>query len=768
MNWPTSTYLNIRQKLSARFLIVFSFCTLAVAGVIWACADSEEWEYSAFTPEFFVNKQYSPFFYTGNEVYYGLGYAGDSNGWYNEKVTDEWYHHFNGQFARKSLRFLLTTASQGMIDTVYKNYIGALHALPAAYPDSSKARPDKAQVTAFFKYLQLAKSCETFTVNTTNDYGWEKVKPLHAPANLEKLLTNAFQKETDPFIKSRLWFQLVRYYYFRGDEAANAKSVAIFNKYKDGFAKDLTYYRALGYVAGYYYHQKNYALSNYLYSLCYNYSYELKIPSYWSFHPQNETDWKATLRMAKNKDEQITLWQMLGIEFDEGRAMKEIVALDPKSEKLDLLLSRMVNSQEAGRQNWNFKTRDSAAKSHFINKRMIEGIALKNNTGKPYFWNLAAGYINYMDSNYKAAGKFYAIAKKQFPAGDASLQAQSKLLDILLMVKRLGKIDAVTEQQLTEPLNWLAAPTVGKSGSALNKLRYSDAKGTVMQAIARIYHRQGNLLKEACFNNNHRIYQDSAQVENLVKLLAKASKTPFEKVMTRYYPVTLDNLYYHQALNLVYQEQTGKAIVLLKKMKPSEFVLYANPFNSRIVDCHDCDAAAPQKQKFTPLTFVQTLQNLQAEIKAGKNIYRNAWLLANAYYNITYYGNGRAFYQAEDLGIDASGTPFGDASGNSDAPNITGDKFYDMAIATKYYTLALSNAATNEQRARCTFMLSKCDQNDFYNGFDTSVFRELPADSIARYHNKYFPLLKNNYSKTAYYKEVLKECGYFRSYLGGK
>jgi hypothetical protein len=766
MNWPTSTYQNIRQKLSGRFLIVFSFCTLALAGVIWACADSYEPEYSAFTPEFFVNKQYSPFFYTGNEVYYGLDHADDSNIWYNDKVTDEWYHHFNGQFARQSLLFLLTTATPGIIDTVYKNYTGALHALPAAYPDSSKGRPGKAQLSGFFKYLQLAKSCETFTVNNSSR-SWDKVTPLYAPAKLESSLMNAFRDEKDPFIKSRLWFQLVRYYYFRDDEAANAKSVAIFNKYKDGFAKDLTYYRALGYVAGYYYHQKNYALSNYLYSLCYNYSYELKIPSYWSFHPQNEADWKATLRMAKNKEEQITLWQMLGIQYDEGQAMKEIIALDPKSEKLDLLLSRMVNSHESSGIYSDPVNPDSVRKSYLDRKRLVENIALKGNTAKPYFWNLAAGYINYMDSNYKAAGKFYAIAKKQFPPGDVNVQAQGKLLDILLIVNKLKRMDATTERQLTEPLNWLADPTLGKSGSTLSKLRYSDAKGTVMQVIARLYHQQGNLVKEVCFNNNYVIYKDSAQVENLVKLLTKTGKTPFEKVMVRYYPVTLDNLYYHQALSVVYRQQNGKAMVLLKKMKPVEFVLYANPFNSRITDCHDCDAAAPQKQKFTPLSFVQTLLKLQTEVKAGKNVYRNTWLMANAYYNITYYGNGRAFYQNENLGIDTS--PNADLSGTGDDANAPLENYYDMATATKYYTLALRNATTNEQRARCTFMLSKCAQNDFYNGVDNpNYIKKDITDTSYTYLNKYFQLLKNNYSKTAYYKEVLKECEYFRSYVDEK
>ena len=141
----------------SRFLLIFSFLILAAVGVIWACADMDESEYSVFTPELFVNKQYSPFFYTGYAVYYGIGYAESSNSQYNEIITNEWYDYFKQQFGKSSLRFLLTTASQGAIDSVYSNFKGESTTLPKPYTDSAQGNPDKKQKLHFLNISHWQK-----------------------------------------------------------------------------------------------------------------------------------------------------------------------------------------------------------------------------------------------------------------------------------------------------------------------------------------------------------------------------------------------------------------------------------------------------------------------------------------------------------------------------------------------------------------------------------------------------------------------------------
>lgn len=733
-----------------------------VAGVLWACSFEDEGSLSSmFSPEAFVSKEYTPFFYDSQYWYYGGNVEiDDNNNRFNEQVIGDWDNYLNHQLNRSALRYLLFQSKEAETKIV-KDYINGKTS--SLKPDSLHINPEKLnknKITAFFEYLKLAKDCEKFAVSEGRSwYDDPKTFPEVPPA-IESSLSAAFKNSNDNFIKQRLWFQLIRYYYFYDDTSrSKAKSihnagkiVLLFDKYKNVFPQNLTYYRAQGYLAGYYRRKGNYALSNYLYSRCYDFSFEMKIPSKFSFRAQEESDWYETLKLAKNKQEKITLWHMLGMEYDPLRAIKEIVALDPKSDKIDLLLSRLVNTRElddprnyfySGQQTFEFS---STEKDKIKNREisLIDSIAQKNNTAKPYFWNIAAGYLNYMQSKYAQADKFYAQAKKQLPANDKLIMAQYKMLSIFLNVQRIKRIDTKTEVKLIEPLNWLKDLQEGK-----NNIKYLRI-GNCADVISRIFLRQGDSLKAHCFNDTVLHYSDSIWVQRLVNLMNKPNKSPFEKTMLRYYPHNLDELYYHQALMLTYNNKVEKALELMSKAKftdrhvsENKDTLYGNPFNSRLNDCHDCDHTAPQKQKFTPLTFLKTLASAKNELKEGKNKFRNAWLLANAYYNISYFGNARLFYELDSFnGIDSR----------------------SQELPLKYYLLARTFAQTNEQKARCTFMASKCEHNIYYNEHPDSFWTG-GEEIVVPPSGNYFEELKQNYAKTKYYQEVLRECGYFREYV---
>ena len=89
-----------------------------------------------------------------------------------------------------------------------------------------------------------------------------------------------------------------------------------------------------------------------------------------------------------------------------------------------------------------------------------------------------------------------------------------------------------------------------------------------------------------------------------------------------------------------------------------------------------------------------------------------------------------------------------------------------MKTAIKYYTLALSVASNDEQKAKCQYLLAKCQRNEWYNRIaDTrnpwAENKEGQPDFIAW---DGFKSLKQ-YANTKYYSEVLKECGYFSTYI---
>lgn len=767
MKLATSTFQHLKQGISKKFLLIFSLSTLSVGGVVWACADyGYSDDYSSFSPEAFVAKEYTPFFYSDFSTYYTKDYSfkdDNTNTRYNDQIVKEWYDYFGQQLSKTDLQYLLLKASAKGIDSVYQNFKGKINVLPDSMPQLKKQKLDKKLVNSFFEYLSLAKSAEEFSANYQEYYGWDEKPNYTAPKSMEVSLLTAFQKTKDTFIKQRLWFQLVRYYYFLERSTGvkpikDSQLIKAFDMYKDTFPKNMIYYRTLGYVAGRHYLAKDYATSNYLFSLCYDYSSEMKIPAKWAFHPNEEADWKQALAMTKTKEEKITLWHLLGIYFDTERAIPEIVALDPKSEKLDLLLSRVVNITETSRSGY-WGGKEDSTKTLRKNTALVSGIALKNNTSKPYFWNLAAGYLNFMSKNYAQAAKFYQAAKTQLPKDNQLIMAQYKILDWGLYIRQLKKIDAKAEAKMVEPLNWFARLKEGKD--TIPDLRFYQSLNESLEIISSLYKKQGDPLKANIFRNYNEFYSNNQQIESLKALMQKGNQTAFEKAMLQYYPYKLEDLYFFQATALVYQEKLDEAIALLAKTKEQSNVLLGNPFNMRLNDCHDCDHQMAQSKKFTSMSMLKMMKNLKEEITAGKNVYNNAYLLANAYYNITHYGNARTFYESQltdSYSSYAAGIP---------APFRR--MFLSGKIAEKYYLIAREATKSKEQKARCTFMASKCERNESYNSS-----YELPENqgkgswSINTnevYFGRYFAVLKQQYADTRFYQEALSECGYFNKYV---
>ena len=89
---------------------------------------------------------------------------------------------------------------------------------------------------------------------------------------------------------------------------------------------------------------------------------------------------------------------------------------------------------------------------------------------------------------------------------------------------------------------------------------------------------------------------------------------------------------------------------------------------------------------------------------------------------------------------------------------------YDT-FAQRNDCLALEKATDDEQRAKCHYLLAKCDRNEWYNrNYYNNPENEYKYDEQVYTNLKVFDGL-SQYSQTKYYQEVLRECGYFRTYL---
>jgi len=62
-------------------------------------------------------------------------------------------------------------------------------------------------------------------------------------------------------------------------------------------------------------------------------------------------------------------------------------------------------------------------------------------------------------------------------------------------------------------------------------------------------------------------------------------------------------------------------------------------------------------------------------------------------------------------------------------------------------------------------MLAKCETDEMLVKDEKFWIDYDYAEVLKKYKSEYFDRLKSDYKNTKYYKEVIKECGVFRSYV---
>jgi hypothetical protein len=720
--------------------IFFSIPALALVayGVIYACGGDWDGDYfeSSFTPEVYVDESYTPFFYAPSDLFYVNGdWSNDHITRFNDDISAEWSEYLKGRLSADQVANLLLSKESSGIEQLYT----ALQKKQQAPPAYSRVNLVDERVKGFIVFMHLAKEIET--ASTSSQYGWgdeESEKSAIVTPQTAIRAEQLYASAKDEFLKNRYWFQAMKANFY----SANKQNATVFfEKTRNSVPKNTLYYRALAYVAGVAYKQKQYATSNYLYSVVFENCPPLRLVATFAFHPQEDADFQASLAMAKSVDEKAALWALFGYYADEHRAIREIYQLNAKSPHLEYLLTRLVNKEEERMNAVDYSSdgahyKDLDAKVEPQALELVMKLAKEGKTNKPYLWNLAAGYLSIFNGDHTQATQLFNKVEKEAPTSDLATN-QLRLFRFINTLHATTRMDATAESRLLPELTWLYTP--GERAT----VRYDHAISWSRRYIGRLYRNQGNLAMGELFYRDRTYYRTASNLEAMKTFLQKASYTPWEKMALSLYDVKLTDIYEYEGIMAAYAGKLDNAIALMQKAGTTE-ELYGNPFNGKIQDCHDCDHAAAQKVKYTSLTFLQKMKEMQAHIDKKEDVYNNSLLLANAYYNMTYFGNARAFYYnniMDQYGLDIE---------EYYAPQLL-----SCATADRYYKMAFAAATTDEQRAKCVYMMAKCERNEKFKG-------DPENESLAWYG---FKQLKTKYAHTKYYKEVINECSYFSIYL---
>lgn len=754
------------QPFLRKLLIGFSTVLLFVYGVIYACGGGDDWGWSFdsnFAPEAFVDKSYSPLFLS-QEVFYN-GFDTEHNSRFNDEIVRDWEVFLKGKMDAATVKFFLIDSSAADVDKL-QNFYKTQKNNAVSNKWSKKMDLNDRKISSFMTFLSLSKQIERVSVSDWNNWSYEPAeRKIVDNTKVLKTIENRYNTVSDTFLKNRYWFQTIKAYFYSGD---NQTALVFFQKTENTVPKNTLYYRALAYIAGIEYQQKNYAKSNFLYSQVFDKCPEMRVVSAYCFHPQEQKDWNESLNLAKTNEEKAALWAIQGYYGDEERAIAEIYNLQPESQHLDYLLTRLINHQEI-KIDKSFKeksvaenkkrTKDSIHKSTID---LVVKIAQSDKTAKPYLWNVAAGYLETLNGNFKQADKNFDKAESKMPQTPLAI-SQVRLLRLVNNLSKIEKIDANNEKTILKDLIWLYSETPKNN---IENFRYQNATAWSKSYLSALYQSQKNEVMAELFERDYGFYDNEKNLQAMKSFLSKNNKSEMEKIGVRVYDVTLDDINNYQAVVAAFANKIPEAIAFMQKAnKLQETKFYGNPFNGSIKDCHDCDHAAYQKKKYSQIDFLNTIKTLQENVDKGSEVYTNSMLLGNAFYNITHFGNARIFHETNINGYGYSPYDFRDKSR---------DMITDCSLAKMYYAKALAAAKSDEQKAKCYYMIAKCERNEYYNNrYDPSQDSWENQYAIERSKVNFlawngFKTLKSDYFQTKYYQEVINECGYFRTYVGQK
>ena len=665
---------------------------------------------------------------------------------------EEWARYFNGAIPADELSLLVYRIPEADVASLATSLDGKDVSLGPEQDRllaSLRRYSNRARVRRSLQYLILAKQVEPIAMANANR-NWDSgpLVPPPDPAVVKALIDTAERqlRGTDSFLTQRYRFQVMRlmYYAHLFTEAQN-----YFERYKGTFNEENSpKYRFMDLAAGAYYKDKKFGKANYLFSLVYDKFQPLKYTSYRSFHPMEDADWRETLSLARNVREREVLWQLLGIYADGLEAMEAIHAMNPRSDLLPLLLVREVNSVESrwtaneyrlasygpGGDNGGRPERDVVGPQRL---ERIRKIADARRTSVPALWLLATGHLLALSSDSTAAQRYILEAMKSAPDDD-NLRAQARMSLLFARVRTINTIDKSAEPSLAEELSWLRDYTRGRNSGSTN-YRARTANTWVLNHLRDVYRDGSDSIRALLLTDSPEsdIYRRVAGVDSIIDFIRQA-KTPFDLFLVRNFDYSVADLNELRAINYLYDGNFSAAVEAFRLAGGEALSrnLQADPFMIHIKDCHDCDFNVPHTN-YTKMSFAERMLELSKTAQGQGDVAALAsFELANGLYNMSYFGNARDVYETRY----SNHSPRIERGGNLSPAT-------QMDLTEKYYLQAARLSTNPEFKTRATFMAAKAEQNR----------------SNERTH---FQTLRDTYANTQYYQEIIKECGYFRSYLG--
>ena len=690
-----------------RFAELLGIGMVLYAAPAWACADGPTIEEETTFDPSVAGTSEAQLFYDPNVI----GFGGPCETCAKDEMRTDWEGYLGPGINIGEWMIVLLSAELPDIDGMIFSLQGKPAKLAGGFARSTVIGNDpssKEKRIAALYFVGFARRAEQ--ARATNP------KSSSASAALLTAGMQALARAPDDFLKQRYAFQLVRLLFYRGDYARLEGFIKDNDKALSGPSQSLRW-RAQYYLAGALRRSEKRPQSNLLLARIHAGFPPLAAQTAEDFQPMEASDWATTLALATNGEEKTLLWRLVGLRQDGVTAIKEILAIDPRSALVPLLLVREVDRLESEPQ----KGKEL--------EPLVQRIETTKDAPQNWVAYLVGAHVSALhgDAPVSLAQLGTAIALR---LQDPAVLHQGQATLAIALAKSWTKSDAALEERIAkavaniDPKFSRAASVISLVGSTLGKKLGPAGRTAEAELLTpgEGYWTDPNLVKEMA----ERVHSPKTAFDHFVAAGHDEGALLRELAMS----------------HLVKGDYDDAAQVFEKGGAASEN-LGTDPFVIHIKDCHDCDHEKyGPSSKWTHASFVRRMAALHREAaSAGEKGAQAALLFANGLYNITDYGNARSVL--------------------ADTHFVT----VDTALAQVWYGKAFEKSQEKEFKAKAAFMAAKSELAQMLEKAGRGHYSYGHENEPLPVPETWFSALRG-LGKTRYQDEVLAECGNYASWKG--
>lgn len=639
-------------------------------------------------------------------------------------------------------------------------------------------------------YLRFAKELEK--LNPDSDDLWEHDDNLRDKLRNDKI-DLAFKRITETkntTLKKRYYYQIFKLLSYMGE---NDRTIKLFEKYDKLFTTTdfldnwILFYRMNA--------ESDNVKANYLAAQVFARGTDNKFDIKWYFNKSIPID--LVLKFAKNNQEKANIYVLYSFrKIDQNlEDLKKVHQFDPKNPGLNFLLLREINKIEDwiltptytmylptlrddywensnGRRIMNRVEVDRKYASEVL--RFVNSVGIDSVTDKE-FWLLSKSYLEFLTKDYVAALKTLNSFDSKFT--DEKIKRQYNMIKALVVTANQDKKSA---KILNSIENTIKIEYENKNYSFLfglaRELEILENKVDAAFLISKIKEgddyenssvywksKSGKVTLYDDFYDDWYGYVDAElstnDLQNVINEINSKSLSEFDKWKIKELKSESNKINDLMGIKYMKEDNLKLAYHYFLKVDKNHYtnapLFNENPFY-KIKGYMNFDATKTSKN-LTKANVVYSLMTMikNVENKNFKDRNKTYLLIANCYYNMSYYGNSWMMKRIS-------------RTANRDAYCEDESEYYRCRKAKEYYTKAQQNSNSKDFIALCEYMKSKCDAREkeflVYKKYDKYYYVE--NEELNKANKEAFLNFKNKYANQ--YDEMMSNCEIFSIYFNSR